>query len=547
MALFIFGMKVMSDGIQKSAGGQLRLTLRNVTKNPINALLVGVVTTGILQSSSATTVMIISFVNAGLITSIQSVGLIMGANIGTTITAWLVSLGGFLFKLDVVALPLLVLAVPLYLGGRKKHKYWAEFLIGFCLLFIGLDFLKSSVPSVEDQEVFNLIKDYTSLGFASRILFVAIGFVLTLVVQSSSAAITLTLALVFAGLLPLDLACAMIIGENIGTTITAEIAALVANVYARQSASVHTLFNVIGALWMIILLGPIVQLIEEIFILITADQEAFSSPRIKTLGLAAFHTLFNVMNTLILLPFAGYLVKIAAMLRKKRSKKDTRMGFRYKQGRIGTPELSAMEIKSELGVIGHTVVEMVKDTHLELNSLDASEQKSIHKKLIKRDDKNTALSENIQKYVIKIAREELTLRTSDSLQRYLTISANLTRISNLCVTISLELKDKSKQQIWFTPDQRQALNKLFDKINMGLVLTNQYLNDTEPLNVDIEAAKQIEKEINRLRDKYRKGISKTTGNYDFNMDGTLIYFRIFTLLEKIGDKSFEICATLSQD
>jgi len=253
------------------------------------------------------------------------------------------------------------------------------------------------------------------------------------------------------------------------------------------------------------------------------------------------------MNTLILLPLIGYLVKLAAKLRKKRSNKDTRSGLRHKQGRIGTPELSAMEIQSELGLIGLTIVEMVNNTNVVLNSLDTTEQKKIHKKLIKRNDKNAKLAENIQEYVIKIAREELTQRTSDSLQRYLSITGSLTRISNLCVSISLELRDKTKEKIWFTPEQRLALNNLFDKVNQSLALTEEYLSNPESKHIDMESATALEKEINLLRDKYRKNISKTTDKYDFNIEGTLIYFRIFTLLEKIGDKSFEICTNLSQD
>lgn len=547
LALFIYGMKVMSDGIQKAAGGQLRKTLRKVTKRPINGIIVGLLTTGIVQSSSATTVMTISFVNAGLITTFQSVGIIMGANIGTTITAWLVSLGGFLFKLSTLTLPLLTLAVPLYLRGGKTNKYWAEFLIGFCLLFIGLDFLKASLPSFENQEVFNFVKNYTSLGFASRILFVIIGLILTIVVQSSSAAMTLTIALVFNDLLPLDLGCAMIIGENIGTTITAEIAALVGNIYARMSATTHTLFNVIGASWMIFLLGPTLDVLEGGFSLFTDSSTPFTNPRYATLGLAAFHTSFNVLNTLLLIPLIGWLVKIAGTVRQQKSKSDTRTKLRYMDGSITTPELSAVEIQSELISIIDTIHQMILDSQIMLNSVDQDEQLKIHKKLRKQDKKNTELNRSMNKFVIKVAREEITERTSDDLRRYLSIGGALNRISNLCVNISYELKDKSEQKLWFTPDQRKGLNKLYDKLIDGSTRINGTDEDGAFRSIDLEKAASLEKKINSLRDKYRASIKETADNFDFNIDGSLIYFRILTLQEKIGDKLFEIASIMCDE
>ena len=277
LSLFVYGMKVMSDGIQKGSGAQLRALLRRLTRSPFNGVAFGALFTGLIQSSSATTVMIISLVNAGLITVRQSVGLIMGANIGTTVTAWIVSLGGFLLKLSHFTLPILALAVPLYFKTDKRHKVWGEVALGFALLFIGLDFLKASLPSFENQVVYDYIKGFMSYGLLSDLSFVLIGLVITLLVQPSSASMTLTLAMTFNGWLPIELAAYMIIGENIGTCFTAEVAALVGNLNARRSARTHTLFNLIGAILLFFFVPYLLDIIEDIIDGFSNQQDAFNS------------------------------------------------------------------------------------------------------------------------------------------------------------------------------------------------------------------------------------------------------------------------------
>ena len=547
LALFIFGMKVMSDGIQKAARGQLRRTLRNVTKRPLSGIAVGLLTTGVMQSSSATTVMTISFVNAGLITVTQSVGILMGANIGTTITAWIVSFGGFLFKLSSITLPLLTIAIPLYFRGNKMNRYWSEFIIGFALLFIGLDFLKASLPTLENIEVFEAIKSYAGYGFSSRILFVIVGIILTMIVQSSSAAMTLTIALVFNEMIPMELGCAMILGENIGTTVTAEIAALVGNVHARRSASVHTMFNVIGVLWMIFFMGVIISVIEAAFDLFTSQKDSFANLNYATIGLAAFHTSFNVLNTLLILPFINLLVKLVSRLRSQQSKKDVRSKLKYINTGIGTPELSSVQMQAELAHMSTEVVEMASSVQEILNSSDISVIKDIHKKLKKKAKRNNNNNTSISEYVIKMARSEITEDTSVKLQKYIAISADLNRLSNICVNISYELKDKIDKKIWFTPDQRTNLNIMTDKVMEGMTLMSKNLEREKFHEVDIAPFEEIEAEVNRMRDAYRSELGKMGKEFDFNMSGSLIYFRLFTLLEKMGDKVYEVSAKMSDE
>lgn len=252
LGFFIYGMKVMSDGIQKAAGAKMRQILSAMTSNRVFGIFTGFLITSLVQSSSATTVMVVSFVNAGLLTLIESIGVIMGANIGTTITAWLISIFGFKVKISAIALPIIAVGFPMLFTRRGKLRSWGEVLIGFALLFMGLDALKNSVPNLQDNpEILGFLQSYTDMGILSIILFVVVGTIITIIVQSSSAAMALTLVMCNEGWIPFPIAAAMILGENIGTTITANLAAIVANVHAKRAARAHFVFNVFGVMWMI--------------------------------------------------------------------------------------------------------------------------------------------------------------------------------------------------------------------------------------------------------------------------------------------------------
>ncbi|MBT6013632.1 MAG: Na/Pi cotransporter family protein, partial [Flavobacteriales bacterium] len=248
LGFFIYGMKVMSDGIQKVAGSKMRSILSKMTSNRFLGITTGFILTALLQSSSATTVMIVSFVNAGLLSLVESIGVIMGANIGTTITAWLISLLGFKVKIASIALPIIAIGFPMMFSSKSNIKAWAEVLIGFALLFMGLDALKGSVPNLGAEEL-NFLKSYADMGIMSTLIFIGVGTILTLVVQSSSAAMALTLVMCYEGYIPFELAAAMVLGENIGTTITANLAALVGNVHSKRAARAHFIFNIFGVIW----------------------------------------------------------------------------------------------------------------------------------------------------------------------------------------------------------------------------------------------------------------------------------------------------------
>ena len=310
LGLFLYGMKVMSDALLELAGDRMRRIMSTTTSNRLFAVMTGFTITAIIQSSSATTLMVISFTNAGLLTLREAIGVIMGANIGTTVTAWLISIFGFKVSISAMALPLVGIGFLLSLSSRKQNQQWGYFIIGFAVLFIGLQFLKDSVPDLNGSpEVLAFLSNYTSMGFWSVLLFMAIGALLTIVVQSSSAAMALTLLMTYEGWVPFDMAAAMVLGQNIGTTVTAFLASLVANYQAKRAARAHLIFNLLGVAWALALFYPFLSLVE-MAVLRIEGVSPFVEPYSVPVALALFHTFFNVLNTLVLIGFVNVIAKV---------------------------------------------------------------------------------------------------------------------------------------------------------------------------------------------------------------------------------------------
>lgn len=310
LGLFLYGMKVMSDALMQVAGNKMRRILAKMTSNRIFSVFTGFLITTVIQSSSATTLMVVSFVNAGLLTLMESVGVIMGANIGTTVTAWLISILGFKVSMSALAIPIVGLGFLLSLSKKEQTKYWGLFTVGFAVLFIGLQFLKDSVPDIKNNpEILEWLTSYTDLGYLSVLLFLLIGTVLTVIIQSSSATMALTLVMCYEGWIPFDLAAAMVLGENIGTTITANLAALVADYNAKRTARAHLIFNLLGVLWMLILFYPFLSAIDW-FVTRAGGPSPWSTPEAIPVALSTFHTTFNIINTFTLVWFIPLIVKI---------------------------------------------------------------------------------------------------------------------------------------------------------------------------------------------------------------------------------------------
>ena len=310
LALFLYGMKVMSDALMEVAGDKMRNILASMTSNRIRGVLTGFVITAVIQSSSATTLMVVSFVNASFLTLTESVSVIMGANIGTTVTAWVITIFGFKVSMSAIALPLIALGLLLTFSKKINRRHWGQFAIGFALLFIGFEFLKDSVPDIQNNpRVLEWLQYYTELGYISVLLFLLIGTVLTVVIQSSSATMALTLVMCFEGWIPFDMAAAMVLGENLGTTITANLAALMAHSTAKRTARAHLIFNVLGVIWILIVFFPYLRGIDWF---VTQDEgtSPFGTAAAIPVALSIFHTTFNIINTTLLIWFVPLIVRI---------------------------------------------------------------------------------------------------------------------------------------------------------------------------------------------------------------------------------------------
>ncbi|WP_108977977.1 Na/Pi cotransporter family protein [Leptospira ryugenii] len=343
LAIFIFGMKLMSESLQRVAGDRLRNFLSSMTRNRVSAVLSGVLITSTIQSSSATTVLVVGFVNAGLMQLTEAIGVIMGANIGTTITAWIVSFLGFKFNIATFAMPAIALGMIFQFSKKESRSGFGSFLIGFGFLFLGLDYLKSSVPdSAKDPESFQFLSQYTNMGFYTILLFVLIGTLLTIVIQSSSASTTITITLAFSGFIPIEAAYGMILGENIGTTITANLAAIAGNRNAKKAALAHTVFNIFGVVWALLFFQAFSHLVDTLI-----PEDPLVNKESTRFHISLFHTLFNVINTLLLIWFVNTLTKfvsrIVDLLASKTAKDKSSIRL-LQSGAVKTTELAMVEL-----------------------------------------------------------------------------------------------------------------------------------------------------------------------------------------------------------
>jgi len=535
LAFFIFGMKMMSDGIQRAAGSQMRNILRTMTKNRYLGVFTGFLITALVQSSSATTVMTVSFVNAGLLSLVESAGVMMGANIGTTITGWIISLLGFKINLSTYSIPLIAFAVPMMLSNKGKWKYWGEFIMGFAILFWGLSLLKGYVPDLKSNpEALAWLTDFSKYGFFSRVVFVLVGALVTVIIQSSSAAMAVTLTMVAQGWVPLDVAAAMILGENIGTTITAEVASLVGNTSAKRSARIHSIFNIIGVLWMVVLLPFVLPIVENFMLNVFGSNDA-------PITLAAFHTFFNLTNVLLLLGFVPFLVR-AAIWSVKGNEDADEDEFRLKF--IGTasrtPELSTVEVQKEAAHFGHVVSRMSKFLGDLINSTKPKKQKKYLKKITKYEAISDQMEVEITEYITKLANQEMTPKTSLRLRTIINICNDLERIADIYFQLSKTVEQKNEEKAYFIPEQRDGINQLTEKIEEAFKIMVANLETPSYDNVDKQSALDKEKEINDLRDRLKEQHLSKLGKSDYNVRSGMIYNNIFQSLETIGDHILNI-------
>ena len=547
LGFFIYGMKVMSDGIQKLAGAQMRKIISSITNNKFAGVLTGFFTTSIIQSSSATTVMVVSFVNAGLLTLRQAIGVIMGANIGTTVTAFMLLAFGFgKFSISDYSLPLIGIGIPLYFTSKNTIKSLGEFLIGFAILFMGLDELKDLMSFIKEDPLLlrSIIDPVSGFGFFSVIIFVFIGTVLTVVVQSSSAAMAITLALC-GGVngIPFELAAAIILGENIGTTITANIAATIGNVHAKRAARAHLFFNIIGVIWMLIIffsfLDIVDYLLKETFfskLVIQGDDESLTR-----WSLAVFHLLFNIINTFLLIWFIKNIEKAVIKLISSKGEDDEIHQLKYFSNNNLSNEFSIVEVKNELQKFVKITAKMNTFTQQLILETDRKKINKLLQKLEQYEEITDRIENEVSEFLSKVNDSDLSSKSSEEIRSILTIISELENIGDVYYSISKNLERKIENKLYFIPSQRNNLLKMISIVEKLFSTLDEIMENMSNQNEKlIENSYLLENELNKLHYKLKKDHLKSIEKKEYKIKSGILYADLLASLELVGNHITEI-------
>ncbi|HSH20457.1 MAG TPA: Na/Pi cotransporter family protein [Draconibacterium sp.] len=539
LGLFLYGMKLMSEALQKVAGSKLRNFLAAMTSNRIVGVFTGLSITAIIQSSSATTVMIVSFVNAGLLTLTESAGVIMGANIGTTITAWIISILGFKVKMSILAYPIIGIGFPLIFSKKTRNQSWGEVLVGFALLFVGLESLKTSVPNIgQNPEMLEFLKNFTGMGLGSTLIFLLIGTILTVVIQSSSATMALTLVMCNNGWISFESAAAMVLGENIGTTITANLAAVVANASAKRAARLHFLFNVLGVIWVLSILPFFLKGIDFITQSVSG-KSAFTDTGSIPIALSLFHTLFNVLNVVIQIWFVKYLVLLVQKIVPEREDEQEFKLKYIKFGMLSTSELSILQAKKEIIVYAQQTKKLFGRLKNMLNEKSQRKFTRQFEKVETGEDKSDEMEVLIARYLTKVAEGELSKESSRGISSMLRIIDEIESIGDSCLNIARAMQRARDKEEKFTPEMKVKILEMFSLVDTALDIMIENLNKRNN-EVDKKSSETIERKINEFRNQLRSQHVRDIENENYTYQIGTLYKDIFSESEKIGDYIYDV-------
>ena len=533
LALFLYGMKIMSEGLQKFAGDSLRRILTAMTTNRVTGVLTGVLITALIQSSSATTVMVVSFVNAGLLTLTQSIGVIMGANIGTTVTAWLISALGFKVDIAAFALPLLAFALPLFFSGKSSRKSIGEFVFGFAFLFMGLQSLKANAPDLgANPEMLAFVQNYTDMGFFSIVLFLFIGAILTMIVQASAATMAITLIMCANGWIDYHLGVALVLGENIGTTITANLAALTGNTQARRAALAHLVFNVFGVMWVLVLFYPFTNAVSWF---VTHVMKVSDPAVAVSFKLAAFHTAFNISNTFIMIWFVSLIEKTVCTLIKPKVE-DEEYRLRYiTGGMLSTAELSILQAHKEISLFAERTARMfnmVKELFYEKNEETFLKTYS---RIEKYENISDRMEIEIANYLTEVSEGRLSSESKEEIRIMLRAVSEIESIADSCNNLARSIKRRNEFKSEFTEEQNKHLDHMFELVSGALNRMNLILHKPELVHDDINPSYNIENEINNYRNQLKSRNIEDINNKLYQYQDGVYYMDMVSESEKLGD------------
>lgn len=590
VGLFLYGMKVMSEGLQKAAGDRLRNILGAMTRNRATGTLTGFFITALIQSSSASTVMVVSFVNAGLMTLAQSMAVIMGANVGTTFTAWVIALFGFKVDIAAFALPLIGISVPLLFSKKSRTKSIGEFGIGFAFLFMGLSLISKYVPDLQQNpEMFEFLQRYTSMGFGSVLIFCLVGLVLTMIIQSSAATFAITLIMCSKGWINFDLACAIVLGSNIGTTITPLLASLSGNVAAKRTAMGHLLFNLLGTVWTLAIFFPFIglttwvtkeigqgdptQLYSYVDGLKSADPAMYACvmqselpntdplithhlTKIMTLqisvsfGLSIFHTLFNLINLSIMIWLTKVYVKIVEWMVPAKRKGDDEFQLKFiSSGMLSASELNITQAEKEISVFADRVNRMLSMSrdlvHTKANSEDFNKLSS---RLEKYEDISDRMELEIANYLNRCAEGRLSNEGKRHVSAMLAIVSEIESIADCCSGVGKILLRKQQGNVHFNEEIYHNIDVMYDYVqramdNMLLLLRDLENNNSE----DIISSYNREREINNMRNTLRSANIENIKEHHYEYQAGIYYMDIVSTLEKTGDYIINVVDTVKSE
>lgn len=588
VGLFLYGMKVMSEGLQKVAGDRLRNILAVMTKNRFSGMFTGILITALIQSSSASTVMVVSFVNAGLMTLGQSMAVIMGANVGTTVTAWIISIFGFKVNITLFALPLIGLGTPLLFSRNSTHKSWGEFLIGFSFLFMGLDYLNHSVPDLKSNpEIFEFLTSYTQMGFLSILMFCAVGAIVTMIVQASSATLAISLIMCSKGWITFDIAAALILGSNIGTTITPLLASISANVSAKRAAMGHLLFNVLGSIWTLILYYPFIRFIvwictslgvgnpNDLMAFVSANEQTnpslinalnnggtlhtpdfeqqkahFEAMQFSvSFGLSMFHTVFNVINVTIMIWFTGLYEKIVTRLvrvKDKKGEEEFQLKF-ISRGMLSASELNLPQAHQEIAVYAERVQRMFGMVEDLLHEKEGSEA---YMKLYNRIEKYEQICDRMELeiagFLNLVVGGRLSFDGKMRVNSMLSIVTEIESIGDCCYNLARTLQRKQDSHIVFNDEIIGNIDAMF-KLNAE-ALNNMVLllSSNEPTMSEIMVSYNKECEINNFRNQLRKSNIENINNKHYEYQAGIYYMDMVAECERLGDYVINVVDAIKQ-
>ena len=533
LALFLYGMKIMSEGLQKFAGDRLRRILTAMTTNRVTGVLTGMLITALVQSSSATTVMVVSFVNAGLLTLSQSIGVIMGANIGTTVTAWIISALGFKVDIAAFALPLLAFGIPLLFSQKSNRKSIGEFIFGFSFLFMGLSMLQANAPDLQkNPDMLAFVQNYTDMGFLSILLFVFIGTILTMIVQASAATMAITLIMCANGWISFELGAALVLGENIGTTITANLAALTGNTQARRAAMAHLMFNVFGVIWVLCVFpfftGAVSWFVENVM---GSTEMSVAVP----FKLSAFHSAFNICNVLILIWFVPFIERtVCAIIPQKEQDEEYRLRY-ITGGMLSTAELSILQASKEIHLFAERTRRMFGMVRELLHTEKDDDFNRIFSRVEKYENISDSMELEIANYLNQVSEGRLSSESKLQIRGMLREVTEIESIGDSCYNLARTINRKRQSNEDFTEQQYEHIHSMMTLDDEALAQMITVIEHTDHPATDVNKSYNLENEINNFRNQLKNQNIVDVNNKDYSYQMGVYYMDIIAECEKLGD------------